>query len=61
MRACAAHGKDVLGFVGRGFNTVVMPSLGRKLVDTECDGCLDCARVCPTSAILAKPGATADL
>ncbi|MDX9999947.1 MAG: FAD-dependent oxidoreductase [Polyangia bacterium] len=58
VRACAAHGKDVLGFVGRGFNTVVMPSLGRRLIDTACDGCLDCAKVCPTGAIMVKPGAT---
>lgn len=56
VRACAAHGKDVLGFVGRGFNTVVMPALGKKLVETACDGCLDCAEVCPTGAILARPG-----
>ncbi len=60
VRTCAAEGKDVLGFVGRGFNTVIMPSLGRKLAETECDGCLECAKVCPTGAIMAKPGADAD-
>jgi len=59
VRTCQAHGKDVLGFVGRGFNTMIMPSLGMKLVDTDCDGCLDCAKVCPTGAIMMKPGVEA--
>jgi formate dehydrogenase major subunit len=61
VRVCALEGKDVLGFVGRGFNTMIMPTLGRRLADTACDGCLKCAEVCPTGAIQARPGVTSDV
>ncbi|MFH2006482.1 MAG: FAD-dependent oxidoreductase [bacterium] len=57
VRTCHDHGLDVLGFISRGFNTRVAPSLGLPLAETDCDGCLKCAEVCPTGAIEAKPGA----
>jgi formate dehydrogenase major subunit len=59
VRTCEQEGKDVLGFVGRGFATIVMPALGMPLAQTKCDGCLRCAEVCPTGAIMKKPGVTA--
>jgi predicted molibdopterin-dependent oxidoreductase YjgC len=55
VRACHDHGLDVLGFVNRGFAARVSPTLGLPLAETDCDGCLECAKVCPTGAILAKP------
>jgi len=55
VRTCHDHGLDVLGFTSRGFATRVMPSLGLPLAETDCDGCLKCAKVCPTGAIEAKP------
>jgi formate dehydrogenase major subunit len=49
--------KSALGLVNRGFDTVVMPALGMRLCDTECDSCGLCAEVCPTGAIMEiRPG-----
>jgi formate dehydrogenase major subunit len=59
VRTCHDHGLDVLGLVNRGYAARVSPTLGLPLAETDCDGCLKCAEVCPTGAIMAKPGATA--
>ncbi len=60
VRTCHDHGLDVLGLVNRGYAARVSPTLGLPLAETDCDGCLKCAQVCPTGAIMAKPGARLD-
>jgi formate dehydrogenase major subunit len=55
VRACAEiKGLDVLSFVGRGFMTRMTAPFGRSLVNTECDGCGECVKVCPTAAFMKK-------
>ncbi|MBI9104240.1 MAG: FAD-dependent oxidoreductase [Spirochaetales bacterium] len=55
VRACAeVKGLDVLAYVGRGFTTRMTAPFGRSLVDTACDGCGECAKVCPTAGIMLK-------
>ena len=49
-----AHGKGVLGFEKRGFNTVVAPAENRSLADSPCIQCGQCASVCPTGALMEK-------
>ena len=48
-------GLSILGFVNRGFDTVVQPSIGKSLLDTDCISCGLCADACPTGAIAIKP------
>jgi len=55
VRACAEiKGLDVFSFVGRGFATRMRAPFGRSLVDTTCDGCGECVKVCPTASLLLK-------
>jgi formate dehydrogenase major subunit len=55
VRACAeVKGLNVLSFVGRGFTTRMTAPFGRSLVNTECDGCGECVKVCPTAALMEK-------
>ncbi|MCX6243657.1 MAG: molybdopterin-dependent oxidoreductase [Bacteroidetes bacterium] len=53
-------GANALGFVNRGFDTFVAPSMGDKLQDTFCESCGMCLSTCPTGAltenVLFKPG-----
>ncbi len=52
VRACAdLVGLSVLGFVGRGFGTVVGPALGRPLAESTCIACGACIETCPTGAL----------
>jgi len=44
-------GANALGLVNRGFDTVVMPSMGMALQDTTCESCGLCISTCPTGAI----------
>jgi formate dehydrogenase major subunit len=55
VRACAeVKGLDVLSFVNRGFATRMLVPFGQSLVDSKCDGCGECVKVCPTAGIMKK-------
>ena len=49
-----AHGKSVLGFEKRGFNTIVAPAENRTLDKSPCILCGQCVTVCPTGALMEK-------
>ena len=54
-------GVHALGFINRGYETVVKPALDKPLRETTCVTCGNCIEVCPTGAItfkanLDKPG-----
>jgi len=53
-------GANALGFVNRGFDTYVAPSMGQSLTETSCESCGMCISTCPTAAIsenkFFKPG-----
>ena len=49
-----AHGKSVLGFEKRGFNTIVAPAENRSFQDSPCILCGQCVSVCPTGALMEK-------
>ncbi len=55
VRACAEiKGLDVLAYVNRGFVTRMRAPFGKSLVNTTCDGCGECVKVCPTAAVMMK-------
>ncbi len=43
------HG--ILGFVNRGFDTVVQPAFDQTFEEADCTSCGQCSRVCPTGAL----------
>ncbi|MFH0988660.1 MAG: molybdopterin-dependent oxidoreductase [bacterium] len=43
-----------LGFVNRGFRTIVKPALEKALHETNCVSCGNCIDVCPTGALVEK-------
>lgn len=43
-----------IDFAHRGSNAVVTPAFGKKIADTSCVNCGQCAAVCPTGAITVK-------
>ena len=44
-------GVGALGLVNRGFDTVVMPNMGKSLAESGCISCGQCVSVCPTGAL----------
>jgi len=47
-------GLGILQFTHRGFETRVSTFMNKPLAETRCTGCLECVRVCPVGALLAK-------
>ncbi len=55
VRMCnEIQGVGAIDFVHRGSNMQVSPAFGRKLAETNCVNCGQCAAVCPTGAITIK-------
>jgi formate dehydrogenase major subunit len=45
---------SALGFVNRGFRTIVKPAMDKSLHETNCVSCGNCIDVCPTGALVEK-------
>lgn len=45
------QGVMVMAKENRGFNTVIVPPYGKKLIDTSCVNCGQCVQVCPVGAL----------
>lgn len=45
---------SALGFVNRGFRTIIKPALDKALHETNCVSCGNCIDVCPTGALVEK-------
>ena len=55
VRTCEEmQGVGILNFAFRGSEARVMPAFNRKLKDTNCVSCGQCAAVCPTGAITVR-------
>ena len=55
VRTCSEILKvSALGFISRGFKSVVKPSMEKRLLDTTCISCGNCVAACPTGAITEK-------
>ena len=53
IAACKkAQGIGILGFINRGFNTIVGPTQNRSFSEVPCIQCGQCTLVCPTGALM---------
>ncbi len=52
VRTCAEiQGAGVLGYINRGFATLIAPEFGESLTFTDCESCGKCVEVCPVGAL----------
>lgn len=52
VRTCdEIQGVGAIDFANRGYKMEVMPAFDKKIAETDCVGCGQCAVVCPTAAI----------
>ena len=59
VRICSeVVGSSALGFVGRGFDTIVKPAMAEPLENTDCISCGQCVSVCPTGALIERQAMT---
>ena len=59
VRTCdEIQGVGAINFAFRGSKTRVMPAFNKKLSETDCVGCGQCAAVCPTSALSIRSNVT---
>lgn len=59
VRTCdEIQGVGAIDFVNRGSKMEVMPAFDKKLAETDCVGCGQCASVCPTAAISIRTNVT---
>ena len=59
VRTCdEIQGVGAINFAFRGSKTQVMPAFNKKLSETDCVGCGQCAAVCPTSALSLRSNVT---
>lgn len=59
VRTCdEIQGVGAIDFANRGYKMEVMPAFDKKLSETNCVGCGQCASVCPTAAISIRTNVT---
>lgn len=59
VRTCdEIQGVGAIDFANRGSRMEVMPAFDKKLAETDCVGCGQCASVCPTAAISIRTNVT---
>ncbi len=55
VRICTeVQGPGVLGYMYRGFTSIVAPEFGESLTNTTCESCGKCIEVCPVGALSEK-------
>ncbi|MDR3239832.1 MAG: FAD-dependent oxidoreductase [Clostridiales bacterium] len=56
VRVCdEVMGRTALGLVGRGFDAMALPALGRPVTQSDCISCGQCVALCPTGALCEIP------